>query len=150
MSHKGCDLRKGRFSEENRPYLITTVTRERIPLFAHFTTARLLVRELKTTSNQLDIESLAWVVMPDHLHWLFVLNQYALSEVVRRVKGKSANAIKSHRRCQTPVWQHGFHDHAIRKGEDIKHIARYIVANPLRAGLVDKLGDYPHWDAVWL
>jgi putative transposase len=29
-------------------------------------------------------------------------------------------------------------------------IARYIVANPLRAGLVERLGDYPHWDAVWL
>ncbi|MGH8334666.1 MAG: REP-associated tyrosine transposase, partial [Pseudomonas sp.] len=23
-------------------------------------------------------------------------------------------------------------------------------ANPLRAGLVEKLGDYPLWDAVWL
>jgi hypothetical protein len=29
-------------------------------------------------------------------------------------------------------------------------LARYIVANPLRAGLVEHLGDYPHWDAVWL
>ncbi len=29
-------------------------------------------------------------------------------------------------------------------------IARYIVANPLRAGLVKKLGDYPYWDSIWL
>jgi hypothetical protein len=29
-------------------------------------------------------------------------------------------------------------------------VARYIVANPLRAGLVEHLGDYPLWDAVWL
>jgi hypothetical protein len=58
MSHHGCDLRKCRFSEKNRPYLITTVTHERIPLFADFDTARLLVRELKTTCNQLTIESL--------------------------------------------------------------------------------------------
>jgi hypothetical protein len=29
-------------------------------------------------------------------------------------------------------------------------IARYIVGNPLQAGLVDRIGDYPHWDAVWL
>jgi len=28
--------------------------------------------------------------------------------------------------------------------------ALYIVANPLRAGLVERLGDCPHWDAVWL
>jgi putative transposase len=51
---------------------------------------------------------------------------------------------------QTKLWQRGFHDHAIRKDEDIKRIARYIVANPLRAGLVEKIEDYPLWDAIWL
>jgi hypothetical protein len=29
-------------------------------------------------------------------------------------------------------------------------VARYIVANPLRAGLCRHLGDYPLWDSVWL
>jgi hypothetical protein len=29
-------------------------------------------------------------------------------------------------------------------------MARYVVANPLRAGLVKRLGDYPLWDAIWL
>jgi hypothetical protein len=29
-------------------------------------------------------------------------------------------------------------------------MARYIIANPLRAGLVDRIGDYPLWDAMWL
>jgi hypothetical protein len=28
--------------------------------------------------------------------------------------------------------------------------ARYVVANPLRAGLAQSLGHYSHWDAVWL
>lgn len=112
--------------------------------------ARLLIAVIRTNSDLLAIESLAWVVMPDHLHWLFILNQHSLSEVVRRIKGKSARAINMHRRCDKKVWQHGFHDHAIRQEEDIKAIARYIIANPLRAGLVEKIGDYPHWDALWL
>jgi hypothetical protein len=25
-----------------------------------------------------------------------------------------------------------------------------VVGNPLRAGLVEQLGDYPYWDCVWL
>jgi hypothetical protein len=29
-------------------------------------------------------------------------------------------------------------------------MARYVVANPLRAGLVQTLRNYPLWDAVWL
>ncbi len=27
--------------------------------------------------------------------------------------------------------------------------ARYIIANPVRAGLVYSVRDYPYWDAVW-
>jgi len=38
----------------------------------------------------------------------------------------------------------------LRLDEKIIEVARYIVANPLRAGLVNCLGDYSHWDAVWL
>ena len=86
--------------------------------------------------------------MPDHLHWLFALNHSFISEVVRRLKGKSAYAINSYRGYHAKVWQKGFHDHALR--HDIKAVARYIIANPLRAGLVDSIGDYPFWDAVWL
>ena len=44
----------------------------------------------------------------------------------------------------------GYYDHAIRKEEDIKGLAHYIIANPLRAGLVTNINDYPHWDAVWM
>ena len=150
MYYYGKALRLGRFSEINRPYLVTTVTHNRNPVFSNFNIARLLIRELRTTCNELDIELLTWVVMPDHLHGLFVLNQLTVSEVVRRVKGTSAYSINRYRSCSGPVWQHGFHDRAIRHDEDIKCIARYIIANPLRAGLVENIGDYPFWDAVWL
>ncbi|GGY09626.1 hypothetical protein GCM10007160_41190 [Litchfieldella qijiaojingensis] len=48
------------------------------------------------------------------------------------------------------IWQRGYHDRAIRDEEDIRAVARYIVANPLRAGLVNDIGQYPLWDAKWL
>ena len=44
----------------------------------------------------------------------------------------------------------GLHDHAVRSDEDFRALARYVVANPLRAGLVSQIGDYPLWDAAWL
>ena len=40
-------------------------------------------------------------------------------------------------------------ERALRRQDDLAAMARYIVANPLRAGLVDFLGDYPHWDCAW-
>lgn len=89
--------------------------------------------------------TLAFVVMPDHLHWLFRLDAAAtLSQVVQRVKSVSAHRIRR------ALWQAGFHDRGAREGEDVRNQARYIVANPLRAGLVETVGDYPHSDAIWI
>jgi len=53
-------------------------------------------------------------------------------------------------RLGQPVWQRGFHDHAVRREEDLQALARYVVANPVRAGLVQRTGLYPHWDAIWV
>ena len=93
---------------------------------------------------------MAWVVMPDHLHWLAQLQTASLDGLLQRIKGRSARRINLHRGSSGPVWQAGYHDRAIRKEEDLLSVARYIVANPLRAGLTKQVGDYPLWDAVWL
>jgi len=150
MGYHGRNLRKGRYSEINRPYLITAVTCERKPIFNHFYTARLLVNEFRILTDSNIVDSLAWVVMPDHFHWLLVLKKQRLSDVIRLVKGKSAYNINVNRNNIGQVWQKGFHDHAVREDEEIKTLARYIIANPLRASLVNNIGDYPHWDAVWI
>ena len=71
-------------------------------------------------------------------------------KIVNLMKSFSARRINHLRGRRSPVWQRGFHDHGIRTGEDLAATARYIVANPLRAGLVERVGDYPHWDAIWL
>ncbi len=92
-------------------------------------------------------ETLAYVVMPDHVHWLFLLCRDTLSDIVRQVKSKSAIQINKLRGTEgRRVWQKGFHDHAVRADENLTEIARYIIENPLRAGLVHSIMEYPHWD----
>ena len=87
---------------------------------------------------------------PDHLHWLVELRDHPLAVLLRRVKGRSARALNARLGRQGPVWQAGYHDRALRQEEDLQCIARYVVANPLRAGLVRRIGDYPLWDAIWV
>ena len=67
-------LRKGRYSLQRQAYCITTVTRNRYPLFKDINAARLLVHEIRRLQERGEVKSLAWVIMPDHLHWLFQLN----------------------------------------------------------------------------
>ena len=136
-------LRKGRHSQPNQIYHVITNTKNRQPIFKNHHYARTLIHQLM--AQQPHASTLAFVVMPDHLHWLLQINQkQTLSTILKNVKAKSAQAIGQ------PIWQAGYYDHAIRKEEDIVNIARYIIANPIRAGLVNKVGDYPHWDAIWL
>jgi REP element-mobilizing transposase RayT len=146
------DLRKGRFSEAQRAYFITTVLADRQSrLFADLSIARLIVAEMRALHESGAADSFAWVVMPDHVHWLFQLGENMdLSTLVKSLKARSAHRVNQRLNRQGPLWQKSFHDHAIREEEDIKQIARYIVANPLRAGLVLVIGDYPLWDAAWL
>ena len=146
----GKDLRKGRVCETGRIYLLTAVTCERRSLFADWRVGRLLAKEFGRAQEDGLVESLAWVIMTDHFHWLIALDRATLSSVMQRVKSRSAIAINKHLRSEGKVWQKGFHDRALRRDEDSIDTARYVVANPLRAGLAKRLGDYPLWNAAWL
>jgi putative transposase len=138
-------LRSGRHSQSGHIYMITMVTAERRRVFEQFSAARTLIGYLKTENDLQRANTVAFVVMPDHLHWLMQLGEGAtLSQVVRGVK-----SLTSHR-LGYAVWQRGYHDHAVRHDEDLKAMSRYVIANPIRAGLVSSVGDYPHWDAVWI
>ena len=43
--------------------------------------------------------------------------------------------------CSRPV---------IRNENDLLNNARYIIANPLRAKIVDKIASYPYWDCIYI
>ena len=142
-------LRKGRSSIPNQIYLVTTVTLDREPIFKDWRLGRILVQVLRYYQHAAG--TLCYVVMPDHLHWLAQLKgPFSLAQVVGGVKGRSSSEIGRVLGRTGPVWQDGYHDRALRSEEQLLPIARYIVANPLRAGLVEKIGDYPLWDAIWL
>jgi hypothetical protein len=39
----------------------------------------------------------------------------------------------------------GFYDHVLRAEEDRAAVIRYLLENPIRAGLVRNLLEYPYW-----
>jgi len=104
------DLRKGRVSLPGQVYHISTITLDRQPVFSDLRPARLLINALREAQVRGGATTLAFVVMPDHLHWLMQLEVgAALSDVVGAVK-----AVTAHR-LDKRIWQGGFHDHALRQ-----------------------------------
>jgi putative transposase len=145
------ELRKGRFSGRNQIYHITTVTLDRYPVFSVFLFARIAIRSMLREDDAGHTQTLAYALMPDHLHWLFQLNgDRSLSTCVNTIKSYATRKINGVSDRSGRLWRKGFHDRAIRREEDLEAVARYIVANPLRAGIARSVREYPHWDAVWV
>ena len=143
-------LRKGRYSQENGIYFITIVTRNRITWFKEFRFAQRMCRMMDGPESLRDAHALCWIVMPDHVHLLLQLKQSSLSKTLNQFKSRTARLMNREIGRSGPFWAEGFHDHALRREEDVRDLARYIIANPLRAGLSKRYGDYPFWNAIWL
>jgi len=126
------------------------VVHQRRRIFSDWQVGRLLIAELRRAHEQRWVDSIAWVVMPDHLHWLVQLEEIHIERLMQAVKSRSTLSINRALNRKGAFWQTGYHDRAIRDGKDLKPLARYIIANPLRAGLVERIGDYPLWYACWL
>jgi putative transposase len=87
----------------------------------------------------------AYCFMPDHVHVLATAtaDDSDLRQFVARWKQQTGY---SHRqRENTTLWQGGFYEHVLRAEEDRAAVIRYLLENPLRAGLVQNLCEYPYW-----
>ncbi|MFV3411376.1 REP-associated tyrosine transposase [Pseudomonas nitroreducens] len=146
-----CALRKGRSSIPGYVYLITATTARRAPLFADFKTGCVASSAFTRSSVIGRNRLLAWVLMPDHVHWLLELGGGEdLAKSIGRMKAVSAREVRRLSGWEDEVWAQAFHDRTLRREEDIVAVARYIVANPLRAGLARTVREYSFWGAAWL
>ena len=148
--HGSASLRKGRYSSAGQIYLVTFTTHDRQRRFEDFAQACAAARALHDAGSAKGSRLLAWVLMPDHCHVLVELGDAEpLSRWVARLKAAMFRAVRAIQ-PGSAVWCRGFHDRAVRDGDELRDMARYLVLNPVRAGLVARLGMYPFWDAVWL
>lgn len=145
-------LRRGRVSVTGQLYHVTARTTAHSQPFAEPASALAACRAIHRYFLDSPSHCLAWVLMPDHAHWLVELTGLeSLSNTVGALKKAIATPVNSTRgRVGARLWQAGFHDRALRREDDVVDVARYIVVNPIRAGLVSRVGDYPWWNAVWI
>ena len=147
---KGSNLlRKGRTSIKNQHYLITTAVNERKPLFNRAGTADIVLESLNWLEDQGKIVLDAAVVMPDHLHFVAGMKYGFLPDTMHSFKSYTAQKINKLLQKNGPFWQRHYHDHAVRKDEDLHKVVLYTLNNPVRAGLIDDFHDYPYWYCRW-
>ena len=142
-------LRTGRTSVINQHYLITATTKDRKPVLNQPEIAEIILSSLFWLEKQDKMIFDVAVVMPDHLHFVAGLTKGSLAQLIHSLKSYTAHEINKHLKKKGPFWQAQYHDHAIRKDEDLNEIVRYALNNPVRAGLVKDFHDYPYWYCKW-
>lgn len=131
-------------------YSVTCCTFARRPSFQHDGIVASSSEHLLQLSLQEHFAVLAYCFMPDHVH-LLVEGLQASSDLRRLMaRWKQRTGYDHSRATGERLWQGGFFDHVLREEEDRLSVAAYILANPVRAGLVTHPSDYPSWgSSVW-
>jgi putative transposase len=124
-------------------YHLRFSTDTRRPLFAQATVVDLVRDQLAHHASLEQFAVIAYCFMPDHLH-LLVCGEEESSDCLRFItRFKQASGFWYAKRFGDRLWlRYGF-ERILRESEDTVVVARYILANPVRGGLVTTPRDYP-------
>lgn len=90
---------------------------------------------------------IAYAIMSNHVH-LLIWPKISPAHLLKSLKGASAReANRALGRTGEPFWQKESYDHWVRSSSEFEKIRAYIENNPVKAGLVQKPGDY-RWSSA--
>jgi REP element-mobilizing transposase RayT len=82
--------------------------------------------------------------MPDHVHLLLeaITDDADLRAAMHDWKQQTGFVWKQ--RTDRRLWQSGYFDYVLRDEDSLPSIVKYIISNPVRAGLVSDVSQYLH------
>ena len=141
-------LREARNSLAGHTYFVTVNCKNREPLLLD-TAAVAGCRMLWQLHREGHLLLCAWVLMPDHMHTLIQLpHGQSLAQTVGRMHSCVAKAANRAQHRVGKFWQGAYYDRQIRDERQLRNTVRYIINNPVKAGLVAQPGYYPFWNIV--
>jgi REP element-mobilizing transposase RayT len=94
----------------------------------------------------LRIASLAWIVMPNHVHVLFVQHAgWTPKQMIHSWKSFSAQQINARRGTSGSMWMQDYFDRIVRDEKHFSNCVRYIRRNPAKANL--RASEYLHYES---
>ncbi len=137
-----------RIGRAARLHRVTIATAGHQPHFGDWALAAEACRVMAAPAQWQRSQLIAWVLMPDHWHGLVAVGGFDdLGACIRRLKLRSERVLSARHPDLAGLWACDFD--AARVDDELV-AARRLVMTPVRAGLVQRIGDYPFWDARWL
>jgi len=123
-------------------YFVTICTKNKSNYFTEESFNKKIIECLISEKNRNNISVYVYCLMPNHLHLLISPDNFGIS-ISKFIGGfKSKSTRLGWKKGIKKLWQDRFYDHILRRNEDLKEIAQYILNNPVRKGIVESYGDY--------
>jgi REP-associated tyrosine transposase len=127
-----------------RQYFLTFCTQSRRPCFVTDDAVATVRTQIERAAAEQAIALLAYCYMPDRVHFL-AEGKAENSDCLQFVAcGKQYSAYHYTAKFKHRLWQPYGYEHTLRSDEAAISVARYILENPVRAGLVTRIEDYPY------
>ena len=126
----------------------TACVEQRAPILADAELVSAFVPLLENAATDAKCIIPVYTFMPDHLHVLLLGtgDDSDAKAAMDRFKSRSGWWLYRHR--PPAKWQTGYWDHVVRYFEGWEAQARYIAANPCRAGLAENVFDWPFTGSI--
>lgn len=139
-------------------YFFTLIAYRRRPILCDDIVRHALRDAVQATRREHPFSIDACVLLPDHLHCIWTLPPNDADFPLRwsKIKRRTSLACReTHRddRLSTPskrkhrestLWQRRYWEHLIRDDDDFSRHMDYIHYNPVKHGLAETAGDWPH------
>lgn len=150
LAHSPRPRHRDRFPDAGVIFHLGLFTERRTLHLKPFAVARAVARALRRADEDQYTETLAWVVLPDQVQWLFVLRDFTtLSRPVREVKASSEREIAPMIEPYGPIWQPAFAETRIKDLEAAERLALDVVLTRAGSKPAGDPGAWSHWDAIW-
>ena len=137
-------------------FFFTVVTARRFPFFSSSDNRKMLYSAWLYVQKKLPFETIAYCLLPEHLHCIWTLpehqDDYSLRwKEIKRLFTKAYIEKNGHlgitnfsqlRRGEGGIWQRRFWEHFIRDDEDMNCHIDYIHYNPVKHALTEQASSW--------
>ena len=114
-------------------------------IFTHDRNYIFLLRRAKRYLPDYDLRIIAYCLMPNHYHFLLCPgDEHAVPRFLQRLFSSYTQAFNLQERRSGTLFQGRPRKVLVDSDGYLLHVCRYIHRNPLEAGLVEKLSDWPY------
>ncbi len=95
-----------------------------------------------------EYELICYCIMPNHIHLVFELieGNKGISKIMQSIKGISARKSNLFLNKSEIFWQDESYDRLVRDDKELYFIIRYVLMNPVNAGLTD---EWHNWKGTY-